>query len=513
MYAFDRQRYLKLQAFEPPLRHWTRLWLDGLNSGTHIHWRLSPLSLLGLAKTWRYLSCLDRWGPQQAAIINMVERRRQNSSYRGQIPSSGSGLQQWHDFLAKQVDEQAQSTSDALSWHRQRIADSTLDTASHIELWAALSELFAVLALRGFSTDDLSNRVKDGVIDVSDLRGGTAAERLLGFLDYFSNTEPRTYVVWTKVVTDTEWSNTTCGRFSRIRLDHSWDLMGEGPARIFLQEGESRRPAIVSKIRGTHSVKERHRLQAIQELEKAMRAGSAFGTLSLDATTQMVLSDQPERAPLRYSRKRYAVPLLSSEDHSDDALRVGRAAQELFDHPERVIDEVFRVFEHSGDAEYWEQVPRSYHRLLRTDLGFSVNAYRQRLHGVFKKCRPDAVPPATRLVCDVSSIKDHSELLKRITDVAPDEDAVIATRLEEIVRWPHFDASLPQHAKAYNSVHEIVDLLTISKGFRNALAHSRTILFDIYHVAVYLATVMLYVYSCYKRDERRAVHVGSSAGG
>ena len=78
MYALDADKYTKLLGFESPLRRWIRLWLDGLHVGTHIHWRLSPFSVLGLAKTWRYLSSLDadKRRPQEKAIARMAHRRR-----------------------------------------------------------------------------------------------------------------------------------------------------------------------------------------------------------------------------------------------------------------------------------------------------------------------------------------------------------------------------------------------------------------------------------------------------
>ena len=88
--------------------------------------------------------------------------------------------------------------------------------------------------------------------------------------------------------------------------------------------------------------------------------------------------------------------------------------------------------------------------------------------------------------------------------MAPTTEEVFLARLHEVVRWPHFDASCPADAKIYNSVHEFVDLLTISRGFRNLLEHAAAVPFELYHIVVYLALVTLHGFSCLKRDQTYA---------
>jgi hypothetical protein len=250
MYGLDLKEYLKWQELEPPFRQWVKLWLDGAHAGTHLHWRLSPLSVIGLAKTWQYLSRLESWRFQQEAIIRMADRRRKNGLYNGQMPNVDAERNEWNSFFSRQLQEWEQVTVNAVAWHRQRITESTLSRTSWYEIWAALNELWAVLVFQGYSPDDLFNRVKDGVIDAANLKRDTDADRLLGFLEYFSHAEPRTYVVWTKVWTDAVWSNAARRRFTTIRLQHPWDLIRDEPTRVFLLgDDDLETPMIVNKVK------------------------------------------------------------------------------------------------------------------------------------------------------------------------------------------------------------------------------------------------------------------------
>ncbi len=495
MYALDAKKYTKLTEFEPLLRRWIRLWLDGMHAGTHVHWRLSPFSVFGLAKTWRYLSSLDHWQPQRKAIISMASRRSRKGIFCEKMPSVADEPEKWEQFFTKQLDDQPSIVAEAIGAHRKGVIDPTLTSISQTDFWIALNDLASALIAEGYSTDDLFNRVMDGVIDEADIQGGTVTERLLGFLDYFGGPESREYIVWTTIHSDTRWSGVTAKRFSILQFEHPWDLHGQGPVRVFLQREGTKIPAIISRVQGTYSVKERHRLEALAALEQRMSSAAALGQLTLDASTDMVLSDHTDRKPWRYTRKPYALPMLSAHE----GLRVAHAARELFDRPERVIDEVFRAFEHSGHAEFWETVPSAYHRLLRTDLGKAIHAYRARIGGVFKNHSVSDVPVAARIISD-EVIGTHEQLLAKLRELDASGDEVLAERLDEVVCWRHFQRGLPLESKVYNSVHEFADLLRIAKGFRNALAHSSTVPLDMYAIAVYLATVMTYAFSCQRRD-------------
>lgn len=501
MYVLDACEYSKWTTLPAAVRCWIRLWLDGTHAGTHVHWRLSPLSVLGLATIWDYFSALEQTYWQRRAIIRIADRRRHCTIYCGTMPATDAPVESWNSFFTTQIERAADITGRVLAWHRDRITDGTLPAVDAPQLWIALNELYATLTFRGYASDDLFSRVKDGVIDASGIKEESDSARLVGFLDYFANPTPREYVVWTMVLADTVWSNTSRRRFSSIQLQHPWDLRGDGPSRVLLQTDHGEKPAIISRLYGTHSIKERHRLAALKQLDDLMRSVPQLGRLSLDGTTQLVLANRTDRPPWQYARRPYAIPLLSDDSSSDaDGLRVGQAAQELFDHPERVIAEIFRAWDHSGHSRFWETVPRSYHRLLRSDLRRVINAYRLRLGGIFNSWPVEKIPGEAQVIGDVAAIQDHEELLEHFSGHSNAVDEVFLLRLAEVVRWSHFDANFPAEGKVYNSVHEYADLLTISRGVRNALEHAATVPVELYNVVLYLALVMLHGFSCVVRD-------------
>ena len=62
-------------------RFWIRAWVDSLHIGTHVHWQLSPLSMVGLAHLWGYINRQDRqYTKRQRASIKVMALRRQAAS-------------------------------------------------------------------------------------------------------------------------------------------------------------------------------------------------------------------------------------------------------------------------------------------------------------------------------------------------------------------------------------------------------------------------------------------------
>ena len=499
MYAFDRIKYARLLEFSRSSRFWCRLWLDGLHQGTHFHWRLSPLSLVGLARTWRHFAGLNDWSYQRDAIIRMARRRLGTSAHSLPTPSSSEFIA-WKSFFEHVLGAEDEIRTSVLRWHRSRIEESRLDAEGPDRLWIHLNDLAAALTLYGYSTDELFNRAKDYVIDASAHQSGTSQDRLLKYLDYFLSPERRTYVVWTSVVADTPWLSTTLRkRFSTLTLDAPWQIGGARPVRAYLRRDGQEVPVIISLVDGTHGVSQRHRFAALQELDALMSHAKPLGHLKLEARTYMVLSTSPAKAPWFYSRRPYAIPLLEGTKANADAKRLAGSAQQLFDDPVSVIDDAFQIFEHTGMKTFWNIVPPAYHRLLRRDLGFSILAYRRRLEGVYSKVPQDQIPQGAQLVADVAGIPDHVALLEMLCSKAPDEDPAFQHRLAEVVVWTHFQAGRTPQQMIYNTVHEFADLLTIARGFRNALHHSKLLTLDVYPIALYLAIGLLYAYSACTR--------------
>jgi hypothetical protein len=350
MYALDSQRYLKWQTFPPGFRYWTKLWIDGFHGGTHIHWHLSPLSLIGLARVWRYFSTLEHWKPQQGALIRMACRRRDRSYNAQLMPPFDASRRQWDDFFSCLLEKEADDRKAIIDWHHERICEDGYFRDSQ-EVWHRINDLAGYLLAPGYSTDDLFNRVKDMVIDVQDIQEGTCTERMVLLFDRFRSPEPREYVVWTRVRSDTDWSKRLMNMFSRIFLESPGRLEGDRTVRAFLNVGSAIIPYVVIRLRGSHSVKERHRREALAMLDDTMRHAKPLGKMTLDAETQMLLIDEKHRSPWKYGRRRYALPMPLDEINTPEGLRVGHAAQDLFDNPERLLDEVFRAVEHSKRLE------------------------------------------------------------------------------------------------------------------------------------------------------------------
>jgi len=500
MYAFDRARYTRLLEFSRSNRLWCRLWLDGLHQGTHFHWRLSPLSLVGLARTWRHFSGLTDWKRQQEAIIRMARRRLQTSAHTFPTPPASTDFTAWQAFFDHILGIEDDIRTQALRWHRSRVEESRLDAKTPERLWISLNDLAAALTLYGYSTDELFNRAKDYVIDAKAQQAGSPKDRLVQYFDYFLNPEQRTYVVWTGVVSDTPWKSTTLRkRFSTLTFDAPWEVQGTGPARAYLRRDGREIPSIISLVDGTHGVSQRHRFAARQVLSDLMKHAKALGDLKLEARTYMVLSTNPDRAPWFYSRRPYALPLLEGAKVTTDTQRLARSAQQLFDDPVSVIDDAFLIFKHANVTEFWNALPPAYHRLLRRDLGFSILAYRRRFEGLYSKVPREQIPVGAQIVGDVAAIGDHAALLQSLGSKAPDEDPAFQYRLAEVVTWKHFQQGRTVAQLTYNSVYEFADLLNLARGFRNALHHSKLLTVDVHPVALYLAVGMLYGYSAWVR--------------
>lgn len=506
MYALNFDEHLAWSGMSQPVRRWTRLWLDGNHSGTHIHWRLSPLSVLGLSTLWELFLNLERCQPQEDAIRRMACRRRHCGSFLGSMPEWGAPREAWEGFFASQLQASSELLEDALTWHRCYVQEATSSKPPTTrELWVAQNGLCSALIVAGYSSDDLFNRVKDGVVDAARRTGRADVERLAGFLDYFRNPTPRDYIVWTLVHHDTSWDSRTLERrFSSVALSHPSALKGDGPSFAWLQPSGTQTPVIVTKLRGTHSVKERHRLGALALLETRMRSSPALGRLSLDAETSYVLADNPFKEPWRYRRKRFALPMLSKQLAPGDGLTVGLVAQEIFDRPVDVIDEVFEFLEHHGFRKFWRLVPPTYHSSLRTDLGKAIADYRSRLSGLFRKPEAETLPPDVKLLRDLDSLRDFAELQGALRSCADCPDSILADRLGELVAWPHFAQPFSAEDKAFNSVHEIADLMTLARGLRNARTHALPIPLSVHQIAVYLAMMMLYAWSSVVRSQSRA---------
>src|SRR5437660_1366258 len=96
MYAVNPKEYEKWRSVHnPAYRFWIRTWIDSLHSGTHVHWQLSPISVLGLAYLWKFMSRQeDQYIRRQRLSIRLMTLRRQTDP--GQI----SPMPQFEDQMS-----------------------------------------------------------------------------------------------------------------------------------------------------------------------------------------------------------------------------------------------------------------------------------------------------------------------------------------------------------------------------------------------------------------------------
>jgi hypothetical protein len=101
------------------------MWLDGLHDGTHVHWQLSPLSVLSLEGMWQFLKPLDTWKSHFQAIIRIAGRRRSLQRYSGTMPSS-TKESDWSAFFEAQPKDKNEILKEASDWHRRWIASGDI---------------------------------------------------------------------------------------------------------------------------------------------------------------------------------------------------------------------------------------------------------------------------------------------------------------------------------------------------------------------------------------------------
>jgi hypothetical protein len=409
------------------------------------------------------------------------------------VASDITGWQRFFELVLRAEDRIREVTVD---WHRVRIKESRLQFEPPDRLWIFLNDLAASLLLYGYSTDELFNRAKDFVLDASELQEGTPRERLLKYLDYFLDREERVYVVWTPVVADTPWETAALQRrFSGLTLEAPWHLRGTDPRLAYVRENGQKVPMILSRVDGTHGVAQRHRFQALQLLDDLMSREKSLGHLVLGAKTSMTLLSDFAKGPWTYSRRPYALPELDGANTPHGAQRLARSAQQLFDRPVTVIDEVFQILEHA--KANWGNMRFAYTGHLRNDLGSAIHAYRCRFEGLYRKLPPSHVSSGVRYISNVSGIRDHERLLTVLRAEAPEADPAFLYRLHEVVDWHNGKGG--NNADPYDKASELPDLLVLARGFRNALHHTKPMTFDVYPIALDLAIGMLYNYSAWVR--------------
>lgn len=500
MYALDLTAYARWQEFPPTARYFVKLWIDGLHVGTHVHWALSPVSVDALTYLWDFFA--DPKGkPQRAAIRYLAHLRRNPAFYAGLMPLPTASDTDWGAFFAQQKATLVARKNDVLVRAMDLLVRAQpSNSVSSADASALAHELRAALAIAGWSTDDLFNRMMNYVVDPLGRSPLPPAQRLEAFLEYFRAPTDCSYIAWVPVVAQSDWSASQRRAFSTLRLDAATSYTGTRTVTAFVDG----KPIIVGRVDGPHSVPERARRNALQLLRMKMGPGIGLGPISLGATTYLVLTTDLTRPPWKYPNKVGELPLELFEG-SFPTQALASSISALFDDPQGVIGAIFAEFEGGGHVPpsaapipSWTQIApmaNAYRWGLRTALGDALGAYVARLRALAHKA--EALPP----LAGVRYYRERNDtergaVLAELERAAPDEDVLLLEHLREVVSWRPSVAPgivpLP-----HDTVREIACLLVLAKGFRNKLQHAGAgpVPPELYGLMLYVAKTSLHAYA------------------
>src|SRR5207253_6583724 len=158
---FGRWSSMKNRAY----RFWVRAWIDSLHVGTHIHWQLSPLSVLGLAFMWQFFANQESHYTrgQRTSIKAMSRRRLKDPGFFPPMPSFDDDDCVWDSFFSRQISSMEQIREELIDWHLTKL-ESCIDMET---LYSNMTSLFSSLLLAGFTNDQLFRKVCKGILDPS----------------------------------------------------------------------------------------------------------------------------------------------------------------------------------------------------------------------------------------------------------------------------------------------------------------------------------------------------------
>lgn len=520
MYAVNADEYSRwLSVSNPSTRFWIRAWIDSLHMGTHIHWQLSPLSVLALSYLWSYMAQQEPGYTkhQRTSIKAMARRRQDDPGIVGTMPQFADSDATWDHFFQSQAAATETIRQALIGWHL-RALDTHADPPT---LMVGLSSLYSALLIVGLRSDRLFQAVCKWVLDPGKQRSTGPADNLVELLTHYTAPPPREFLSYTYMVplNPEALSRSLLKKWSNLTLP-SVDEFNDPRTLPVLLAGNPARPCIITRRRLAGSIAELHRREAIRVYCLRLQLHPSLSVLVFPHRSYFK-STEPGASEnyhdVSFKRTQVAIDEIPSDDAG--AVLFYKASRDLFDSPEDAIRNLMVAAElrwrRSKVKETDKVLANAYRWALRPRLSRDFADYlsRARTLGESADVRTDSSYRQLAL-WDWEGEKDFALLLDHITTATVFDDQLTLYRLREIVTWYTEKATPTSELTGLaHTFREIDDLLTLARGVRNSATHFAEGDDALYGVMLYLARVLVEAFTaCLTRDTVTAAAAAVATG-
>ncbi len=514
MYAVNTeklQRWLSIK--NRAYRFWVRAWIDSLHVGTHIHWQLSPFSVLGLAFMWRFIARQESHYTkrQRTAIKAMARRRQKDPGFLSQMPRFQDDDSQWESFFSEQISAKEQIQKELVRWHVTTLKDCTDMAVLH----SNMASLYSSLLLKGFATDQLLYVVCKGVLDP--LSQADPEENLIALFNSFANPPATEFLAYTKLepIGATPISKRLLHKWSKSELPslESFHPEESQPRTQAVLIGDSQvlEPFIVTRGAAIGGIGELHRREAqyVYSLRLAQHPGLSIFILPSRSHFRLAAPVSEENYyDVNFKRTELSLPV--SVDNLG-AVLFQKATRDLFDAPEDALRNLLVGTElrWRGQSIRTDRVlADAYRWRLRSRLTTDFANYLARVRSMIEK----AGSAPSNVLGEISAWewqaeKDLSLLESRLARLPNADDELVLYRLRELTNWyaskPESTSELTHRA---NTFREIDDLMALARGIRNSATHYEAADQTTYGISLYLAKVFFeaFVSACIRDSTKLA---------
>jgi hypothetical protein len=518
MYAVNVEEHSRWRSItNRAQRLWVRTWIDSVHVGTHIHWQLSPLSILGLAHLWEYM---NRQQPhhtrrQRSSIKAMARRRQTEPGYLGSMPHFDDHDSAWDAFFNQQIVAHDEIRQRLVQWHLTALSECKDIPLLHRHLNA----LFGALVLSGPTNDQLFRAVCKGVLDPQNLGGQTPSENLRDWLESYLNPRSTEFLAYTKAVpiTPDPISRRLRLKWSSVKLPNL-DAFSSARTLPTLVGGDLE-PYIVTRRAVLGGIAELHRREArrVYALRIQKFPGLSVFVLAPRSYFRPIAPEASEKYhDINFKRTEVSIDASGDEE---GAILFQKAAQELFDSPEEAIRNLLVGAElrwRQGTIRQTDQLlANAYRWRLRSRLSEDFANYLSRVRAIGKDPRVPEMSALSRMAeWDWEAEKDFLLLLKRLAYSSHIDDELLLFRLRELTDWYSTKARPENELMGLaNTWREIDDLLTIIRGVRNSATHFAAADETLYGAMLYLAKVLFEAFAAaWVRDAAEETPSEEAAG-
>lgn len=506
MYALNASEYRQWVAIpQPSLRFWIRAWLDGLHCGTHVHWAISPLSLLALAHLWRFLDTLGGYfdAHLKTSLKLLARSRIEEPAIEGSVPDLLADDRAWVRFFEDQITFTESIRPRILDAARAAVV-ADLD-ARHLLI--VMSSLWGMLSLEQYTTDHVFRNISNWVLippagDHKDPLG-----RFHDLIDRWQSPTTDRFVAWTEMRRLADLSNTLKRRWSRRSFATVDDCDFTGTDAVLVGSGGGE-PFIVSRLDSSRGVPELHRRQALRVAAQRFGADPALEAhLSFPQRSFFRAAGRSQAAAAYHdtSFRKLGVKIEPGPARTG-SVQYRDATAILYDRPEQAIHRIL----HASDQDFGERpnatLASAYRWSLRHAVSSDVADWLARSLSIAGKLGVQA--PGT-----LKAIINHPELMREGFAFGPlleasvrdsvQRDVSLELRLREIlddswgIRRAHRGLTHTCASAPTCTFWGIRAMLELARGVRNWAQHHAgdDPPMRLYGVLLYLARVTAWSYA------------------